>query len=278
MAHTTVSDRGRSETNPTLPVTDLGPLLADIERTAGERGLVIVPATPDTANMPTVQYPGDWQTYIDLAARAGTTILYVAANQHDPEAEITYLLSAEGDRERQRADRSGLGVLEELVQRDHEQRRTRLAAEQAADEEAKATAGWSSLGGLIAPDVLTEPDELQEPADSVLGSDDSEAWLTQRLREAAQPWDAYAGMVKWISCVWFRDGVAHHWDVGTDWNDAFLSAMIDARTAADATQDDHQIMRTREAAIRFHQLATDLAHHPDASPRDAGSSAILILT
>jgi hypothetical protein len=137
-----------------LSVPDLDPLRADIKRMAEERGLVVVPETPDTSGMAPVQYSGDWPAYVELAARAGAVLLYVAAPQHDPER-------------------------------------------------------WAGFVAGQSP-APHDPDVPHDP----------EAWLHQRLREAAAPWDDYTGRVGWISCVWCREGVAHHWDIGTDWHDA----------------------------------------------------------
>ncbi|MGI8477321.1 MAG: hypothetical protein ACR2OO_13260 [Thermomicrobiales bacterium] len=72
-------------------LTDLTPILTTIKQTADRLGLVVLSGTPyGPITESGLSCDGDWQTFLDVAVRAGVAILNVDARPYDPDAFTLY--------------------------------------------------------------------------------------------------------------------------------------------------------------------------------------------
>lgn len=90
----------------------------------------------------------------------------------------------------------------------------------------------------------------------------SEDWLRERVREAIAQWDTYQGAVGRIRAVWCIESIAHTWWRETEWHDACCWAAEAVWEEVEHVAEEHRVFRREEDALRLHQLATELAHHP----------------
>jgi hypothetical protein len=74
---------------------ELEDVLANVNRGAAERNLVVCPQLPST-RLRRIDFAGDWPGYLDLATAAGARILYLATDTYAPDAEIERLWVVNG--------------------------------------------------------------------------------------------------------------------------------------------------------------------------------------
>lgn len=89
--------------------------------------------------------------------------------------------------------------------------------------------------------------------------DGGDAWLRAELHEALAP---FGGETQSVSSVWFKEGVAHIYQVEADWvseAEAVVERVLGAMR--DVAPGDRAV-RTPETAKKLHEYADRLARHP----------------
>jgi hypothetical protein len=67
------------------PVQDLFGLSGEMERAAGDHGLIVVRGVPDVSQLPSMGYAGDWRDFLALAAHTHARLLYLERVIYDPD-------------------------------------------------------------------------------------------------------------------------------------------------------------------------------------------------
>jgi hypothetical protein len=126
------------------------------------------------------------------------------------------------------------------------------------------------------PDFIC--DEAENECEATSGNNsghDEKRLLLGRIRESIVPWETWRGQVISVSCVWMKDYVAHHWLCSADWlpacREAIGTVIDEAEKKARENADEARIIRTKVAAQKLHEYATQMAEHPRFS--DATSEA-----
>lgn len=103
-----------------------------------------------------------------------------------------------------------------------------------------------------------DEDDLEE-AEVALGDT---RWLIARLKEAIAPWAKYTSNVFGISCIWIKEGIAHYWSKDVEWYSEHNLALETAIENAKQVMREQRVLRSDTDAIKFHEYATKIAHHP----------------
>ncbi len=99
--------------------------------------------------------------------------------------------------------------------------------------------------------------------------EDSEVvWLVQRLMEHTGEWSKYNQKIGHVKCLWFKDSVAHKYELNSSWYLAYSDTVEKVLEEAEVVEEENRQVRTEEEAAKNLQRAGQLARHerfPDAS-------------
>jgi hypothetical protein len=113
------------------------------------------------------------------------------------------------------------------------------------------------------PDLIDDEIDNEEVTGSIEETEhESKVWLLERIRERIAPWDARRGEIISLSCIWIKDGVAHHWRHYAEWIFECREAIGAVLDEAEMTKQENRVLRSQEAARTLHKYATLMAQHP----------------
>lgn len=119
-------------------------------------------------------------------------------------------------------------------------------------------------GSRYDPEALVErhaPVEEEED-DQIETETGSSSWLRARLFAVIAPWNMHRGEVTGLTCLWLKDGIAHRWTTFAGWSLECLAAVDRVVEQANQAHHDEHVLRRKEEALKLHELATQMAHHP----------------
>ena len=91
---------------------------------------------------------------------------------------------------------------------------------------------------------------------------DTEHWLWERLRTKIVQWDTYRGVVPRVCCLWCHEGIGHVWQRETEWHIDCARTLVEGVEEALTIARDEAGERSQQHTAQFHELATQMAHHP----------------
>lgn len=114
----------------------------------------------------------------------------------------------------------------------------------------------------IVHDQRTTPMADDDEGEELGELDEGDQWLRDLLKDAVSPWNIYRDTPLTLSCVWFKDGVAHQWEDQAEWAEGHREAVQAVLDKAEQVHRREHGSRSEAAAQKLHVYAHLLAMNP----------------